>query len=77
MQDSRDFAWKRLSEEVHLLKKHAPGMSCLLGPLAAEPKARRVAQRQERTKIGALEQPETLAAPEEGVKQVPCKLSQK
>ena len=70
VQDPREFAWKRLAEEVHLMKRFAPGVSCLLGPLEAEAKARKVAQRRERTKVGEVEQPETLAAAEEGVKQV-------
>ncbi|KAK9815099.1 hypothetical protein WJX73_007470 [Symbiochloris irregularis] len=67
--DPSEFAWKRLASEVMMLKKHAPGLSCMLGPLQAEAKARKVGQRVERTKVGALERPEVLQAAEEGVRQ--------
>lgn len=69
LQDPLEFAWSRLAEDVYLMKKHAPGVSCLLGPLEAEAKARKVGQRVQRTKVGELQKPETLEAAEEGVKQ--------
>lgn len=42
--DSAAFDWALLGSKVSTLSLAAPGCSCLLGPLDAEPKARRVAR---------------------------------
>lgn len=39
---------------------HGAGVSCMLGPLNAQPKVRKVAERRERTKLGAVEKPQEI-----------------
>ena len=36
------------------------GVGCMLGAMAAQPKARKIAQRRERTKLGVLEKPQEV-----------------
>ena len=36
------------------------GVGCMLGAMAAQPKVRKVAQRQQRTKLGVLEKPKEV-----------------
>ena len=36
------------------------GVGCMLGAMAAQPKMRKIAQRQQRTKLGVLEKPKEV-----------------
>ena len=36
------------------------GVGCMLGAMAAQPKVRKVAQRQQKTKLGVLEKPKEI-----------------
>ena len=38
----------------------AVGVGCMLGAMAAQPKVRKVAQRQQKTKLGVLEKPQEV-----------------
>ena len=57
------------------LFKYAPGVSCLLGPLDAAPKVRKVAQRIQRKPVGEVVAPEVLKADEQQVRHPACSWS--
>lgn len=48
------------------------GVGCMLGAMAAQPKVRKVAQRQQRTKLGVLEKPKEVKNINTEDKQVYC-----
>lgn len=49
------------------------GVGCMLGAMAAQPKVRKVAQRQQRTKLGVLEKPKEVKNINTEDKQVGCR----
>lgn len=48
------------------------GVGCMLGAMAAQPKVRKVTQRQQRTKLGVLEKPKEVKNINTEDKQVCC-----
>lgn len=48
------------------------GVGCMLGAMAAKPKVRKVHQRQQKTKLGALEKPQEVKRIDTEQKQVCC-----
>ncbi|KAK9915331.1 hypothetical protein WJX75_007729 [Coccomyxa subellipsoidea] len=51
------FNWAALSKLAARYFKHAPGISCMLGPMDAAPKLRKVSVRQPKKPLGALVNP--------------------
>jgi hypothetical protein len=61
------FDWSAFGRDVGHLCRWAPGVSCMLGPLDAQAKARKApAQRRQKQQLGALVAPDEMDLGEEG-----------
>lgn len=58
--DPTVYDWKAAGTHCLHLFSGAPGVGCMLGAMAAQPKVRKVAQRQQKTKLGVLEKPQEV-----------------
>lgn len=59
-EDPTCYDWLAAGDHCFHLFGCAVGVGCMLGAMAAQPKVRKVAQRQQRTKLGVLEKPKEV-----------------
>lgn len=59
-EDPTCYDWLAAGDHCFHLFGCAVGVGCMLGAMAAQPKVRNVAQRQQRTKLGVLEKPKEV-----------------
>mmetsp|Transcript_39816 Transcript_39816/g.88514 ORF Transcript_39816/g.88514 Transcript_39816/m.88514 type:complete len:333 (-) Transcript_39816:1185-2183(-) len=60
MEDPGAFSWHELGTHAAEYFRPAPGVSCMLGPMDAQPKVRKVAQRQAKRPLGEVVRPQEL-----------------